>query len=82
MSSDNGYFSGNNIQAFVDENIDTYIATGKGEKDKSEDEETGKLDTNKFSYDIEKDTFTCPNGKNLEVKNHNGKKIYTWIFLL
>ena len=79
MSSDNGYFSGENIEAFENENIDVYMATGKGEpQDDTTDEDSGKLKKNQFSYDIEKDVFVCPNGKTLKLKSHNkdGKKIY------
>jgi len=34
MSADNGYMSGDNLQALEESLIDTYIATDKGEKEK------------------------------------------------
>lgn len=44
-STDNGYFSGSNLKAFSDANIDTYIATGKGEPLNLDEEESKNIST-------------------------------------
>lgn len=80
MSLDNGYMSGNNLEAFQDTAVDVYIATGKGEKKDQRD--IGNCERNikktDFTYDQEKDCFVCPGGYILELKSHssNGKKVY------
>jgi len=80
MSVDNGYMSGNNLEAFEDKEIDVYIATGKGEKkDHREIEDSNrKIKKTDFSYDEDKDCFVCPAGHTLKLKREtsDGKKIY------
>ena len=69
LSADNGYMSGDNLQALEDSPIDTYIATDKGEKKNklSLDNTARKLVKADFSYDEESDTFTCPDQQKLAV---------------
>ena len=80
MSLDNGYMSGNNLEAFEDKETDVYIATGKGEKkDHREIEGSNrKIKKSDFSYNEDKDCFICPAGHTLELKTKtsDGKKIY------
>ena len=80
MSLDNGYMSGNNLEAFEDTDIDVYMATGKGEKKDQRDIDNceRKIKKTDFTYDQEKDCFVCPAGHTLELKSHssNGKKVY------
>jgi len=80
MSLDNGYMSGNNLEAFEDKETDVYIATGKGEKkDHREIEGSNrKIRKSDFSYNEDKDCFICPAGHTLELKTEtsDGKKIY------
>jgi len=80
MSCDNGYMSGDNLEAFLEEGVDTYIATGKGEKNNSASvkEATKIIKKHDFIYDEEKDVFVCPAGKELELKSTSdgGKKVY------
>jgi transposase len=80
MSLDNGYMSGNNLEAFEDKETDVYIATGKGEKkDHREIEDSNrKIKKSDFNYDEDKDCFVCPAGHTLELKTKtsDGKKIY------
>ena len=80
MSLDNGYMSGNNLEAFEDKETDVYIATGKGEKkDHREIEGSNrKIKKSDFTYDEDKDCFICPAGHVLELKtaSSDGKKIY------
>jgi len=75
ISADSGYCSSDNILAVKDENIDGYIATGKGEKDlpKISDKKIGKKN---FSYDSGKDIFICPAGNVLKLKSTGKRKIY------
>lgn len=87
-SLDNGYFSGANLEALSETEIDVYIATGKGEPlDLSEvdcdknailAEEKGKFQKNRFRYNSDSDNFTCPAGHCLELKTDkkDGTKIY------
>ncbi len=80
MSLDNGYMSGDNLEAFEDKEIDVYIATGKGEKKANREIEGSKSKIKKsdFNYDEDKDCFVCPAGYTLGLKTEmsNGKKIY------
>ena len=67
MSADNGYMSGDNLQALEDSPIDTYIATDKGEKKNktSLDDSERKLVKADFKYNEPRDTFTCPGQQEL-----------------
>ncbi|MGZ8944831.1 MAG: hypothetical protein ACXW1W_05315, partial [Methylococcaceae bacterium] len=64
LSADNGYWSGDNLQALEQSGIDAYIATDKGEKTHkipldSSDRKLVKAD---FDYHETDNTFTCPEG--------------------
>jgi transposase len=72
-SADSGYRSSDNILAIKNAKIDGYIATGKGEKDVSEDK---KIGIKNFSYDSKKDIFICPTGHILELKSIGQKRVY------
>jgi transposase len=80
MSLDNGYMSGENLEAFDGKGIDLYIATGKREKkdQRAIEESNRKINKSDFSYDEDRDCFVCPAGKPLELKsvNSDGKKVY------
>jgi hypothetical protein len=80
MSLDNGYMSGNNLEAFEDKETDVYIATGKGEKkdQRSIEDSNRKIKKTDFSYDEDKDCFVCPAGHTLglKIETRDGKKIY------
>ena len=80
MSLDNGYMSGNNLEAFNDTDIDVYIATGKGEKRDQRPIDDSNRNINKadFTYDEDRDCFICPQGHTLRLKRHSsdGKKVY------
>jgi len=80
LSADNGYMSGDNLQALEDSPIDTYIATDKGEKKNkvSLDNTERKLVKADFDYDEATDTFTCPGQQKLVVVNQgkDGSRTY------
>ena len=80
MSLDNGYMSGDNLEALEAAGIDAYIATDKGEKKNkiSLDESTRKLTKADFIYNEEGDCFTCPGGQILVLKSEtkDGQKTY------
>jgi len=78
MTMDNGYISGSNLETIKNTDIDTYIATGKGEKKDSKqlDESNRKLVKSDFIYDSENDNFKCPNGKILSVKSKSPNGTY------
>jgi transposase len=65
MSADNGYLSGDNLQALEDSGIDCYIATSKGEKQNNTplNESARKLVKADFEYDPKEDCFSCPGGQ-------------------
>lgn len=69
ISADNGYMSGDNLQALEDGDIDAYIATDKGEK-KSKiplDDTDRRLVKADFEYNEEENVFLCPGGQTLEM---------------
>ncbi len=80
MSADNGYMSGDNLEALEESPIDVYIATDKGEKTSKIplDESERKLVKADFEYDETNDSFSCPGGQPLELKCQakDGTKIY------
>lgn len=85
-SIDNGYFSGANLRALSETEIDVYMATGKGEREPLNDQECNleakgklrKLDKRHFTYHSETDSFTCPVGYSLKLERQNkdGTKTY------
>ncbi len=80
MSADNGYMSGDNLEALDESPVDIYIATDKGEKkDKTLlSESERKLVKADFDYNEEDNTFTCPGGQTLEMKreSQDGTRTY------
>jgi len=70
LSADNGYLSGDNLEALKGSSVEVYIATDKGEKrDKIPLSESGrKLVKADFEYDEKTNSFTCPGGHRLELK--------------
>ena len=75
ISIDNGYMSGENLRSVEENNLDAYIAVGRGEK---EAKESSKLMKEEFNYQSQEDRFECPAGKILELKREStdGKRIY------
>lgn len=60
LTADAGYFTAENIKYCNKEKIDAYIApTKEGKKDGN------SYDKTNFNYDIEKDIYICPQGKEL-----------------
>jgi transposase len=80
LSVDNGYWSGDNLQALEQSNIDAYIATDKGEKTHKIPLETSdrKLVKADFDYHEADNTFTCPGGQTLEMirESQDGNRVY------
>jgi transposase len=83
LSADNGYLSGNNLEALTSDEkdrVDAYIATDKGEK-KAKVPLSGserKLVKADFDYHEAENNFTCPGGQTLEMKGESkdGKRVY------
>jgi transposase len=80
LSADNGYWSGDNLQALEQSGIDAYIATDKGEKThkiplKTSDRKLVKAD---FDYHEADNTLTCPGGQTLEMmrESQDGSRVY------
>jgi len=80
MSLDNGYMSGNNLDALEKNMIDAYIATDRGEKKNliSLDESERKLTKADFTYHEESNTFKCPGEQTLNLvrKSKDGGQVY------
>ena len=80
LSADNGYMSGDNLEALDESPVDVYIATDKGEKKNKIplSEAERKLVKADFDYNEEENTFTCPGGQILEMKreSEDGTRIY------
>ena len=68
ISLDKGYMTAENILVLSANKIDGYIATGRGEKDKPDDN-AKKIIKAHFSYDESKDEFICPAGVVLKLKS-------------
>ena len=75
ISADSGYRSSDNISAIENAKIDGYIATGKGEKDISQDTDK-KIGKSQFSYDSQKDIFICPAGAVLKLNPGGETRVY------
>ena len=80
MSLDNGYYSGDNLQAMSDRGVEAYIATDRGEKPAK----TGLEDSDRplvkadFRYDEARDGFHCPGGQFLALRrlDAEGRRVY------
>jgi transposase len=80
LSADNGYMSGDNLDALDESPVDAYIATDKGEKKNKTplSQSQRKLAKADFDYNEEDNTFTCPGVQTLEMKreSQDGSRIY------
>lgn len=80
FSADNGYMSGDNLEALEAAELDAYVATDKGEKKNKTplDESNRKINKADFVYNEKEDHFTCPAGQILILKSSskNRKKRY------
>ncbi len=68
MSLDNGYYSGENLEALSEQKVEAFIATNRCEQPHSEavEESTRSLIKSDFSYDADQDEYICPMGKVLK----------------
>lgn len=80
LSADNGYLSGDNLEALEARGVDAYVPTDRGEKDPGIplDQSERRLVKADFEYDQAENTFTCPGGQVLEMRREgkDGKRIY------
>ena len=80
MSLNNGYFSGSNLHALEQAEVDAYIATDKGEKTHKTplDGSERKLVKADFTYEEADNTFTCPGGQILVMVGEakDGSRLY------
>jgi len=65
LSLDNGYMSGDNLQAAETKSIDSYFATDKTEKKNksSLDDSERRLVKSDFQYNQKENNFSCPGGQ-------------------
>ena len=80
LSADNGYWSGDNLQALEQNGTDAYIATDKGEKTHKTplDSSDRKLVKAEFDYHEADNMFTWPEGQVLTMQREgqNGSRVY------
>jgi len=80
MSLDNGYHSGDNLQALEKVEIEAYVALNKADKTDKESLETStrKIKKSDFLYDKEQDQFICPADQILPLiqMKKNGRTMY------
>jgi len=80
LSADNGYFSGDNLQALEQSGTDAYIATDKGEKSHKTALDGSERNVVKadFEYQEADNTFTCPEKQilNMVRESQDGKRVY------
>ena len=80
LSADNGYFSGDNLQALEQSGTDAYIATDKGEKSHKTALDGSERNVVKadFEYQEADNTFICPEGQILKMvrESQDGKRVY------
>ena len=80
LSADNGYMSGDNLEALESVDLDAYVATNKGEKKNKTplNESNRKLTKTDFIFNEQDDNFTCPSGQVLilKSKSKDGRKKY------
>jgi transposase len=80
LSADNGYMSGDNLEAVKKASINAFIATHKGDRKNklSLDSSGRKLQKSDFVYREEDDSFICPAGQTLVLKSkaQDGKRVY------
>lgn len=78
-SADAGYFSAENIQAAEKAKVDAYIAASKEGKEKG-----NNYDKTNFAYQAETDTYRCPAGRILILKQtqnaENPDKPTKWVY--
>ncbi len=70
-SADNGYMSGDNLEALEAGGLDAYVAIDKEEKKNKTplDESKRKLDKADFVYNEQEEHFICPAGQILPLKS-------------
>jgi hypothetical protein len=80
ISADNGYWSGDNLQAFEQKGVDAYIATDKGEKTHKLPLDTSdrKLVKADFEYQETDNIYICPKGQVLSMvsESKDGSRVY------
>lgn len=80
MSLDNGYYSGDNLEALEKTEIEAYVAVDRGEQSKTgtPEDSTRRLVKADFVYDEASDSFRCPAGAILRLKTRSkdGKRVY------
>jgi len=79
LSADAGYSSGENLKSLEDRHIDAYIPDGDYQASlrKGKDAQDNPFHKEKFTYNEQDDTYTCPAGKQLHFsycQKRKGKK--------
>jgi hypothetical protein len=76
ISTDSGYFSGENYLYLQKNNIDGYVPDCKLKKETDEDgkDKYEKFDRRNFIYDEQKDEYICPEGRSLKFRRNETRK--------
>ncbi|MGB1272329.1 MAG: transposase, partial [Endozoicomonas sp.] len=80
MSLDNGYYSGDNLEALEQAEVDAYVAVDRGEQHEADalEHSERRLVKADFVYDEASDSFRCPADQMLPLKTQNkaGQRLY------
>lgn len=80
MSLDNGYYSGDNLEALETAEIAAYVAVDRGEQSEADtlEDSDRRLVKADFIYDEASDSFRCPADQILPLKTQSkdGKRVY------
>jgi hypothetical protein len=80
LSADNGYMSGDNLQAVQTQSVDIYIATNKSEKKNktSIEDSSRRLVKSDFQYHESENCFTCPGEQKLVMISETSEGVRTF----
>jgi len=81
VSADNGYYSGENLRFLEERGLDGYIPDSWQAQEEKGKRGPGAFSKSSFSYDENKDEFTCPHGEELTRRGEyvrDGKAFYAY----
>jgi len=81
VSSDNGYFSGENLRYLEQKGLDGYFPDSKQAQEQKGKKVEDPYSKDKFAYEGEKDQFLCPHGELLSRKGeyeYKGKRVFVY----
>jgi transposase len=75
--ADAGYSTGEQLEQCEEQGIEAYVALNRGVNNQSPNKDQPFFNSSHFDYDAGQDVYTCPNAKQLRLKQLNkGARIY------